>query len=352
MERAKASEPPVLWRRVERDPDMAAEIGESERLWRSAKDSLRAAENVKARDNPVYVLRAWRDAIEQRRFWRRYIRSRFGDAIREDGAVVRRRRQAVARSEVTAEVEAVAMFLWWNRVVGDIASCFRLAAKRVANGLPAAMKGTAAGQTAEEAGFGAAWAVILDHMRNEAEETERLKVDLLAGVGAGDDVRVALATGRAAGYVASMLSLSPELRVGRSVGHMAKDAGTTPREVLYELLPGAMLPALRRDRGGVLTRRTLVTEVGDDIEKQGPHEREVGLPDGLPAAAAEWEAHVRVMEAADLIARADLSPRELEVVELLAKDVPQTEIAERLGISASAVGVHVYRARKKFRNVM
>ena len=43
----------------------------------------------------------------------------------------------------------------------------------------------------------------------------------------------------------------------------------------------------------------------------------------------------------------DLSPREREVVTLLAAEVPYKEVARRLGISIDTVGVHAHRAAVK-----
>src|SRR6266576_2241427 len=44
-----------------------------------------------------------------------------------------------------------------------------------------------------------------------------------------------------------------------------------------------------------------------------------------------------------------LSPRELQVVELMGKGLSRAEISDRLGVSRKCVSVFIERARRKFR---
>jgi two-component system nitrate/nitrite response regulator NarL len=163
------------------------------------------------------------------------------------------------------------------------------------------------------------------------------------------DLRLAAETGDGTGALAAIRAHRPhvalvteelgELDLPRLLGALRRD-GVPTRVVLLHADPrAAAWEALGHGAAGVLSRRASA-----DMVRRAVRDVASGGAALCPEAQAALAAEVRVRRPADGPA---LSPRELEVLRLIAQGLSAPAIAARLQLATTTVRTHAQRLREK-----
>ncbi|MEO8477674.1 MAG: response regulator transcription factor [Actinomycetota bacterium] len=134
--------------------------------------------------------------------------------------------------------------------------------------------------------------------------------------------------------------------VDEAIARLRSDAAGIPVLVLSDRTDGAtVLTALRLGVRGFVGKRDGLRTVGEAIRRVADGERAVSAPLEQAAVAALGSLAKQAREGTQM--RANLTPRELEILVLVSQGLTMQQAATRLGISPRTVETHVAKLYRK-----